>query len=97
LEKRNFRFEILIFVCSLKSKDEEWRESKKNFERFWKEQSEKYYLKSLDYMGINCKNSDARIIRNRYLLNEIESIKEEVKTKISFASCNFSIFSVINN
>ena len=69
-------FEIFkyLFFCfvSLKSKDEEWRESKKNFERFWKEQSEKYYLKSLDYMGINCKNSDARIIRNRHLLNEIE-------------------------
>jgi hypothetical protein len=30
-------------------------------------------------MGINCKNSDARIIRNRFLLNEIENIKEEVK------------------
>jgi hypothetical protein len=32
-------------------------------------------------MGINCKNSDARIIRNRHLLNEIENIKEEVKRK----------------
>lgn len=63
----------------MKSKDEEWRESKKNFERFWKEQSEKYYLKSLDYMSNICKNSDGRIIRNRHLLNEIENIKEEVK------------------
>lgn len=67
-----------IFLFRLKAKDEEWREAKKNFERFWKEQSEKYYLKSLDYMGINCKNSDARIIRNRHLLTEIENIKEEV-------------------
>jgi paired amphipathic helix protein Sin3a len=66
----------------LKAKDEEWREAKKNFERFWKEQSEKYYLKSLDYMGMNCKNSDGRIIRNRHLLNEIENIKEEVRKNI---------------
>jgi paired amphipathic helix protein Sin3a len=73
----------------LKAKDEEWREAKKNFERFWKEQSEKYYLKSLDYMGINCKNSDARIIRNRHLLNEIENIKEDVKEIIFFISINF--------
>jgi hypothetical protein len=29
-------------------------------------------------MGMNCKNSDGRIIRNRHLLNEIENIKEEV-------------------
>ena len=32
-------------------------------------------------MGINCKNSDGRIIRNRHLLNEIENIKEEVKNE----------------
>jgi paired amphipathic helix protein Sin3a len=70
---------IIFSFFRLKAKDEEWREAKKNFERFWKEQSEKYYLKSLDYMGINCKSSDVRIIRNRYLLNEIENIKEEVK------------------
>ena len=68
----------MVFIFSLKCKDEEWRETKKNFERFWKEQSEKYYLKSLDYMGMNCKNLDGRVIQNRYLLHEIENIKEEV-------------------
>ena len=43
-------------------------------------------------MGINCKNSDARIIRNRHLLNEIENIKEEVKFIIYFflISINYS-------
>lgn len=35
-------------------------------------------------MGINCKNSDARIIRTRHLLNEIESIKDEVVYLIIF-------------
>ncbi|CAF1010544.1 unnamed protein product [Adineta ricciae] len=75
--KRNPRVAVPIVLKRLKAKDDEWREAKKNFERFWKEQSEKYYLKSLDYMGINCKNSDIRIIRNRFLLNEIENIKEE--------------------
>ena len=81
-----------LFSCvRLKSKDEEWRESKKNFERFWKEQSEKYYLKSLDYMGMNCKNTDGRIIRNRHLLNEIENIKEEVtKRKLSSSEIFYS-------
>lgn len=79
----------------LKAKDEEWREAKKNFERFWKEQSEKYYLKSLDYMGINCKNSDARIIRNRHLLTEIENIKEEVR-RLTSLLFKISLFSVIN-
>ena len=30
-------------------------------------------------MGMNCKNADARLIRNRHLLTEIESVKEEVR------------------
>ncbi|UJR08308.1 hypothetical protein I4U23_012579 [Adineta vaga] len=81
--KRNPRVAVPIVLKRLKAKDEEWREAKKNFERFWKEQSEKYYLKSLDYMGINCKNSDIRIIRNRFLLNEIENIKEERDQQVS--------------
>ncbi|CAF0785384.1 unnamed protein product [Didymodactylos carnosus] len=75
--KRNPRVAVPIVLRRLKSKDEEWREAKKNFERFWKEQSEKFYLKSLDHMGINCKNNDARIIRNRHLLNEIENVRTD--------------------
>jgi hypothetical protein len=42
-------------------------------------------------MGINCKNSDARIIRNRFLLNEIENIKEEVRKKF-FSEKKISFF-----
>ena len=81
----------------LKAKDDEWREAKKNFERFWKEQSEKYYLKSLDYMGINCKNSDIRIIRNRFLLNEIENIKEEVNWLVEvFVLSSYRLFALLS-
>ncbi|CAF0839927.1 unnamed protein product [Didymodactylos carnosus] len=81
--KRNPRVAVPIVLRRLKSKDEEWREAKKNFERFWKEQSEKFYLKSLDHMGINCKNNDARIIRNRHLLNEIENVRTEREEQLN--------------
>ncbi|CAF4580200.1 unnamed protein product, partial [Rotaria magnacalcarata] len=35
--KRNPRVAVPIVLKRLKAKDEEWREAKKNFERFWKE------------------------------------------------------------
>jgi hypothetical protein len=44
-------------------------------------------------MGINCKNSDGRIIRNRYLLNEIENIKEEVRRKKVYSIISSILFS----
>ena len=43
----------------------------------WREQNEKYYLKSLDHQGINFKQNDVKLIRSKALLNEIETIFDE--------------------
>lgn len=42
--------------------------------QIWKEQNEKYYLKSLDHQGINFKQNDIKSLRSKSLLNEIEAI-----------------------
>ncbi|KAG9331276.1 hypothetical protein JZ751_019543 [Albula glossodonta] len=44
----------------LKSKEEEWREAQRGFNRIWREQNEKHYLKSLDHQGINFKQNDTK-------------------------------------
>ena len=44
----------------------------------WREQNEKYYLKSLDHQGINFKQNDVKSLRSKALLNEIETIYDEV-------------------
>ena len=44
----------------------------------WKEQNEKYYLKSLDHQGMTFKQNDIKALRGKSLLNEIENILEEV-------------------
>ena len=50
---------VLVFNCLL---------------QIWREQNEKYYLKSLDHQGINFKTSDVKALRSKSLLNEIEAI-----------------------
>jgi paired amphipathic helix protein Sin3a len=72
--KRNPAVAVPLVLKRLKAKDEEWREAKKNFEKQWREQTEKNYLKSLDYCAVPFKQSDQKQLKNRSLLNEIETI-----------------------
>lgn len=81
-------------------KEEEWREAQRGFNKVWREQNEKYYLKSLDHQGINFKQNDTKVLRSKSLLNEIESIYDEVRwsPEVSFPQayivcmCSFSSF-----
>lgn len=59
-------------------KDEEWREAQRGFNKIWREQNEKYYLKSLDHQGINFKQNDTKVLRSKTLLNDIEMLYDEV-------------------
>lgn len=72
------------FPTRLKTKEEEWREAQRGFNKIWREQNEKYYLKSLDHQGINFKQNDTKVLRSKSLLNEIESIYDEVRFLLSW-------------
>ncbi|ESO95141.1 hypothetical protein LOTGIDRAFT_232221 [Lottia gigantea] len=75
--KKNPCVAVPLVLRRLKAKEEEWRESQRGFNKIWREQNEKYYLKSLDHMGINFKQNDIKTIRSKALLNEIETIYDE--------------------
>ena len=47
------------------------------FNKVWREQNEKYYLKSLDHQAINFKPNDMKALRSKSLLNEIEALYDE--------------------
>lgn len=68
---------IPVVYNRLVYKDEEWREAQKQFNKSWRDQLEKYYLKSLDHQGINFKPNDIKNFRSKTLLNEIENIFDE--------------------
>ncbi|KAK3095867.1 hypothetical protein FSP39_020142, partial [Pinctada imbricata] len=75
--KKNPVVAVPLVLRRLKAKEEEWREAQRNFNKIWREQNEKYYLKSLDHQGINFKQNDIKAIRSKGLLNEIETIYDE--------------------
>ena len=69
----------------LKAKEEEWREAQQGFNKIWREQYEKAYLKSLDHQGVNFKQNDMKALRSKSLLNEIESVYDEVNVLLNGA------------
>lgn len=75
--KRNPAVAVPVVLRRLKAKEEEWREAQKGFNKIWREQNEKHYLKSLDYQGINFKQNDTKAFRSKSLFQEIETIFEE--------------------
>ena len=75
--KRNPVVAVPLVLRRLKAKDTEWREVQKQFNKVWRDQNEKYYLKSLDHQGMIFKQNDIRAIRSKSLLNEIETLYDE--------------------
>ncbi|XP_062849740.1 SIN3 transcription regulator family member Aa isoform X2 [Trichomycterus rosablanca] len=81
--KKNPAISVPIVLKRLKLKEEEWREAQRGFNKIWRQQNEKYYLKSLDHQGINFKQNDTKVLRSKTLLNEIESIYDEHQEQAS--------------
>ncbi|XP_011295648.1 uncharacterized protein LOC101889781 isoform X2 [Musca domestica] len=75
--KKNPSVAVPIVLKRLKVKEEEWRKAQKNFNIQWREQNEKYYLKSLDHQSINFKPNDMKALRSKSLFNEIETLYDE--------------------
>ncbi|CAG2057842.1 unnamed protein product, partial [Timema podura] len=75
--KKNPVVAVPVVLRRLKAKEEEWREAQKGFNKLWREQNEKYYLKSLDHQGMNFKQNDIKALRSKSLFNEIEAIFDE--------------------
>ncbi|KAJ0056818.1 hypothetical protein NL108_018215, partial [Boleophthalmus pectinirostris] len=81
--KRNPAVCVPIVLKRLKMKEEEWREAQRGFNKVWREQNEKYYLKSLDHQGINFKQNDTKVLRSKSLLSEIEMLYDERQERSS--------------
>lgn len=79
-----------IVIHRLKAKEEEWREAQQGFNKIWREQYEKAYLKSLDHQGVNFKQNDMKALRSKSLLNEIESVYDEVNALLFFYFLSFN-------
>jgi paired amphipathic helix protein Sin3a len=68
---------VPIVLRRLSAKEKEWRAAQHSFNRIWREQNERYYLKSLDHQAAKFKQTDVKHIRSKSLLKEIEMISKE--------------------
>uniref|UniRef100_A0A3Q1BG32 Paired amphipathic helix protein Sin3b n=1 Tax=Amphiprion ocellaris TaxID=80972 RepID=A0A3Q1BG32_AMPOC len=84
--KRSPATAVPVVLKRLKAKEEEWREAQQGFNKIWREQYEKAYLKSLDHQGVNFKQNDMKALRSKSLLNEIESVYDEGRNGSGSAS-----------
>lgn len=82
-----FELKWILHLRRLKAKEEEWREAQQGFNKIWREQYEKAYLKSLDHQAVNFKQNDTKALRSKSLLNEIESVYDEVRALVTHPSC----------
>ncbi|XP_055637033.1 paired amphipathic helix protein Sin3a isoform X2 [Toxorhynchites rutilus septentrionalis] len=89
--KKNPFVAVPVVLRRLKAKEEEWREAQKGFNKQWREQNEKYYLKSLDHQGINFKQNDIKALRSKSLFNEIETLFDERHEQSEDGSPNPSV------
>jgi paired amphipathic helix protein Sin3a len=68
-----------IVLNRLKQKLEEWKQSQREWEKVWRDQTSKFFWKSLDHQGINAKNLDKKNFQQKTLTSEIQSKYEEGK------------------
>ena len=95
--KRNPSVAVPLVLKRLKAKDEEWREAKKTFEKQWREQMERNYLKSLDHCAAPFKQNDQKHLKAKSLVTEIETIYYERQEAREEQTAALSALALANN
>ncbi|KAI9806968.1 MAG: Transcriptional regulatory protein sin3 [Piccolia ochrophora] len=68
---------VPILLTRLKQKDEEWKASQREWEKVWRDQTQRMFYKSLDHQGIHAKTSDKKLFNQKMLIAEIQAKYEE--------------------
>ncbi|KAI9812481.1 MAG: Transcriptional regulatory protein sin3 [Pycnora praestabilis] len=70
---------VPLLLFRLKQKAEEWKASQREWEKVWREQTQKMFWKSLDHQGLSAKNNDKKQFQSKTLQSEIQTRYEEQK------------------
>ena len=68
-----------VVLSRLKQKLEEWKQTQREWEKVWREQTSKFFWNSLDHQGVNAKNLDKKNFQQKTLTSEIQAKYEERK------------------
>jgi paired amphipathic helix protein Sin3a len=70
---------IPVLLHRLKSKLEDWKAAQREWEKVWREQTQKIFWRSLDHQSLSVKQVDKRQFQPKSLQNEIQVRYEEQK------------------
>lgn len=70
---------VPVLLHRLKTKLEDWKAAQREWEKVWRDQTQKIFWKSLDHQSINVKQADKRHFQPKSLTNEIQVRYEEQK------------------
>lgn len=73
---------IPILLNRLKQKLEEWKAAQREWEKVWREQTQKIFWKSLDHQSLVSKQADKRQFQLKTLQNEIQVKFEEQRRQL---------------
>lgn len=70
---------VPVLLHRLKMKLEDWKAAQREWEKVWRDQTQKIFWKSLDHQSITVKQADKRQFQPKSLTNEIQVRYEEQK------------------
>jgi paired amphipathic helix protein Sin3a len=70
---------VPVLLHRLKSKLEDWKAAQREWEKVWREQTQKIFWRSLDHQSLSVKQADKRQFQPKSLQNEIQVRYEEQK------------------
>ena len=70
---------VPVLLHRLKSKLEDWKAAQREWEKVWRDQTQKIFWKSLDHQSLSVKQLDKRQFQPKSLQNEIQVRYEEQK------------------
>jgi len=70
---------VPVLLHRLKTKLEDWKAAQREWEKVWRDQTQKIFWKSLDHQSITVKQTDKRQFQPKSLTNEIQVRYEEQK------------------
>ncbi|PPJ57620.1 hypothetical protein CBER1_04779 [Cercospora berteroae] len=70
---------IPILLNRVKERLETWKMGQREWEKVWREQTQKMFWKSLDHQAVQAKNNDRRAFQSKTLQSEITVKYEEMK------------------
>ncbi|KAI9806637.1 MAG: hypothetical protein M1825_006094 [Sarcosagium campestre] len=74
---------VPVLLNRLKEKDEEWKSGRREWEKIWRDQTNRFFYRSLDHMGISGKNADKRQFTPKVLVSDVVAKAEEQRNRKS--------------